>query len=207
MDVARRIIEAYPTALAGEAAVVAATMIAQAATLSPKGFRVVVAGQVVTVPERLYVDRLPALKMNGPAVACLLTRHHDGFVRQRALSQILRVNAEWSIPFVVRLAGEYVLEIIAEIEERFAELPSDHIGAFVRANPVRSSEPRLHSAHPSPRDQLLELLLPAHPAPRLCGAAADGPHRGGRLRNLKPALGGGPSGSGRRPPPAPRRLP
>lgn len=134
MDVARRIIEAYPTALAGEAAVVAATMIARAATLSPNGFRVVVAGQVVTVPERLYVDRLPALKMNGPAVACLLTRHYDGFVRQRALSQILRVNAEWSIPFVVRLAGEYVMEIIAEIEERFAELPSDHMGAFVRAN-------------------------------------------------------------------------
>jgi hypothetical protein len=46
---------------------------------------------------------------------CLYTRHHDGFVRQRAVEGLLQAKQPWVVPFVVRLVGEYVLEIVETI--------------------------------------------------------------------------------------------
>lgn len=54
------------------------------------------------------------------AIACLYTRHHDGFVRQRALQRVLASDETWTIPFVVQLLGEYVIEICEDIR-RYAE--------------------------------------------------------------------------------------
>ena len=40
-----------------------------------------------------------------------MPRHHDGRVRHKALPQILASNAPWTIPFVLQLCGEYVIEL------------------------------------------------------------------------------------------------
>lgn len=42
---------------------------------------------------------------------CLLARHHDGFVRQRQIDDLVRLCEPWSIPYVLALLGDYVLEI------------------------------------------------------------------------------------------------
>lgn len=46
-----------------------------------------------------------------------MTRHHDGKLRQKALRQILRAEADvaWTIPFVIQLCGEYVIEIGTDV--------------------------------------------------------------------------------------------
>src|SRR6185312_1590283 len=58
-------------------------------------FSVQVCGEAVTIPYRLYhspsqimTEHLTDLEKE--LVDCLLTRHHDGFVRQRHLEQIIR---------------------------------------------------------------------------------------------------------------------
>jgi len=135
MDVAERIARAFPRAMTREAEAAAATVASMGATLSPDGFRVVAGAELVTIPERLYVEERNLLASGNGLVACLLTRHHDGFVRQRALERVLRLDTLWAVPFVVRLVGEYVVEIVEQIDDGFAELPLDHVSAFVVANP------------------------------------------------------------------------
>lgn len=113
---------------------------------SGKSVELSVLGEPVDVPHRIY-SRAPTNgtplegSVDATAVACLYTRHHDGYVRQRALQHVLRSGEPWTVPFIVQLLGEYVIEICDDIY-RFAEteLPNrpGHlraVGAFADENP------------------------------------------------------------------------
>ena len=81
---------------------------------------IILAGDPVEIPYRIYNPVPPTdLAQGGSeaavAIDCLYTRHHDGFVRQRALQRILASDETWTIPFVVQLLGEYVIEICEDI--------------------------------------------------------------------------------------------
>lgn len=135
MVVVERMVRAFPGAMRREAEAAATALANSGATLSPDGFTVIVGVEPVTIPERLYVDVRTAPAGDGDLIACLLTRHHDGFVRQAALEHVLRLDTAWATPFIVRLVGEYVIEIIEQIDVRCADLPLDHLPDFVKANP------------------------------------------------------------------------
>lgn len=66
--------------------------------------------------------------------SCLLTRHHDGHVRQRHLERILSVHEPWIAPFVVQLTGEYVIEILEGVEAYLPTLDPALYGRFIRDN-------------------------------------------------------------------------
>jgi hypothetical protein len=90
-------------------------------------------------PPRGMLDGL--LDEQRALVACLYSRHNDGFVRQRWLGVMLTSHQPWVAPFVVQLLGEYVVEITAAIE-RFARerLPArteqrHAFSTFLAANP------------------------------------------------------------------------
>jgi hypothetical protein len=135
MVVVERMVRAFPRAMAREAEAAAKVLVTLGATLSPDGFTVVVGTDLVTIPDRLYVEEQTAPAAEDGLIACLFTRHHDGFVRQRALERVLRLETPWAVPFIVRLVGEYVIEIIGQIDDRFTDLPVEHLTAFVKANP------------------------------------------------------------------------
>lgn len=130
------------------------TVRAVVATLSPpihrleQSFTVLVREDIVVIPYRLYyAEPVPG---SGPLLvgdqalvrACLMSRNHDGHVRQRAVERLLASSEDWVVPFVVQLVGEYVVEIMETI---WADLASDLTGLhsprrdayqrFVRANP------------------------------------------------------------------------
>lgn len=67
--------------------------------------------------------------------SCLLTRHHDGHVRQRQLERLLPVSESWVVPFVFQLTGEYVIEILNTCESNFQMLDPMLYGTFIRDNP------------------------------------------------------------------------
>jgi hypothetical protein len=84
-------------------------------------FQVDVRGETVTIPWRIYHDE-PVGGSEGSVTPtqqlilhCLYSRHSDGLVRQRHLEQIMESSKPWVVPFVVQLAGEYVLEILDAI--------------------------------------------------------------------------------------------
>lgn len=98
---------AFPSALRPAAEQVVASL--PPAEHRPAGsFSVLVNGEIVTIPYRLYhpvrrKDPVPrASDQEELILECMLTRHHDGHVRQRALERVLDGTDDWIVPFVVR---------------------------------------------------------------------------------------------------------
>ncbi len=42
-----------------------------------------------------------------------MTRHHNGFFREKYLKQIIKSKEKWVTPFIILLIGKYVFEILA----------------------------------------------------------------------------------------------
>jgi hypothetical protein len=101
--------------------------------------RLIVRGKTVHIPKRIHFIGLCDAKLGEePAplqvVQCLRTRSTDGYERQASLRDILLLNEPWSIPFVVLLAGEYVVEIIEDILVALPALSPEAYIEFVREN-------------------------------------------------------------------------
>jgi hypothetical protein len=86
-----------------------------------------VAEELLNIPYRVYYDRQRLLKATnslgetGFISLCLGTRHYDGFIRELCLRRLLSVDEKCAVPFIVQLLGEYVIEVIQPINERFDE--------------------------------------------------------------------------------------
>ncbi|MGW0315615.1 hypothetical protein [Streptomyces flavidovirens] len=119
-NVTHVLVAAFPTRLADDVqGVLAITPEARLAPIMP--FEVEVQGEAVAIPSRIYNEE-PGTDLERPLTGtqqvilhCLYSRHSDGRVRQRHLEQIVASSEPWVVPFVVQLAGEYVLEILTAI--------------------------------------------------------------------------------------------
>ncbi|MFD7705383.1 hypothetical protein [Streptomyces caelestis] len=138
---------AFPTGLAGDVQSVLAVMPdARLAPMEP--FEVEIQGETVAIPSRIYNEEPGAhfeCSLTGTQqliLHCLYSRHSDGRVRQRHLEQIVASGEPWVVPFVLQLAGEYVLEILDVIGRGLVGLtvPSSAqrrlYGEFIARNPA-----------------------------------------------------------------------
>jgi hypothetical protein len=98
--------------------------------------------ETLKIPYRLYYGlELLRLKLHTSygveklVLACLGTRHYDGYLRQQCLGYLLRSETCWVIPYIVQLAGEYVVEITSEVADGIVSLDSSSIAKFARQNP------------------------------------------------------------------------
>ncbi|MEU8590140.1 hypothetical protein AB0C59_24540 [Streptomyces sp. NPDC048664] len=146
-NAAHVLMAAFPTRLARDVQSVLAVMPeASSAPMTP--FEVEVRGETVVIPSRIYNEE-PATgferALSGTQQMILhglYSRHHDGRVRQRHLEQITASGEPWAVPFVVQLAGEYVLEIIESIERGLPGLAEPGstqrklYGEFIARNPA-----------------------------------------------------------------------
>jgi hypothetical protein len=133
-----RLLHAFPTSLSAEALPAISVL-----PKNPHGvgnFTVQVNNEAVLIPYRVYhdtamihTDKLSSMQKH--LVDCILTRHHDGFVRQKRLAQIVSSNYAWVPPFVIQLLGEYVVEILHVIEANLGNLDKALYTEFLRANP------------------------------------------------------------------------
>jgi hypothetical protein len=84
---------------------------------------------------RAQLPACAALPGDAGAIAlCLGARHHDGHVREACLKQLLLQERAWTVPFVVHLCGEYVLEIIEVIGAALPEWNADALERYLREN-------------------------------------------------------------------------
>ncbi|MCT9084475.1 hypothetical protein [Streptomyces fulvoviolaceus] len=147
-NVSHALVAAFPTRLARDVQSVLAVMPeARLAPMMP--FEVEVQGETVAIPSRIYNEE-PGADLERPLAGgtqqvilhCLYSRHSDGRVRQRHLEQIVASGEPWVVPFVVQLAGEYVLEILEAIGRGLPELavPGSAqrrlYGEFIARNPA-----------------------------------------------------------------------
>lgn len=113
-----------------------------------ESFEVEVAGETVALPARIYNEEPVAASVRHltgtqqEMLHCLYTRHSDGRCRQRHLELIVGSGEPWVVPFVMQLAGEYVLEILEVIRRGLGGLavPGSAqrglYGEFITRNPV-----------------------------------------------------------------------
>jgi hypothetical protein len=100
---------------------------------------VTVAGAAVQIPTRLHFlspyKTSPLLQGDASAMAqCLCTRSTDGYIRQAYLRSVVKIDEPWAIPFVVLLAGDYVIEIAKDLKAALSSLNRDAYIGFVREN-------------------------------------------------------------------------
>ncbi|WP_152446892.1 hypothetical protein [Janthinobacterium sp. HH01] len=85
------------------------------------------AAENLSIPYRVYYDKQQLLNCanSSGSVAlialCLGTRHYDGYLRELCLRRLLLVEESWIAPFVIQLLGEYVIEVVQPIHERFLD--------------------------------------------------------------------------------------
>ena len=128
---------AFPASLHQDALEACATLPAVRALGRP--FPIRLGNEIVTVPCRLHLDTnlihndfLSPLQKE--ILNCLLTRHTDGMTRQRHLSGIVGLSRTWIPPFVVQLAGEYVVEILDVICQNLPVLDTTLYKEFLCLN-------------------------------------------------------------------------
>lgn len=131
------LIAAFPEALRSDVGVVANFIGGGNAT--DRGLPVVVRGELLTIPYRIYDDPDETLlaclnETQAIVYACLLTRHHDGHVRQRQIERLVASSEPWVAPFVMQLCGEYVIEILDTVEAHLSSIDQCTYGAFFREN-------------------------------------------------------------------------
>lgn len=110
----------------------------QTSYASPQ-FAVRVSGETVLIPQRIHFADFgldaPVRSVEAQMAHCLLTRSTDGYERQRAFGTILTLNQPWSIPFLVALIGEYVIEILDDAHAALPLLDRAMVGQFLCENP------------------------------------------------------------------------
>ncbi len=67
-------------------------------------------------------------------LACILTRHHNGYVREKYLNQIIGSDKYWTTPYLVQLLGEYVIEILDLVWDNFDRVNATHLRKFILEN-------------------------------------------------------------------------
>jgi hypothetical protein len=107
-----------------------------------QGFVVQVHSQTLSAPSRVYysTDRLLTHIRNARGESrilalCLGTCHHDGFVREHCVRELIEIDRTWAVPFVVKLLGEYVIQIANVIIAALPRVSRTTYGEFVRENP------------------------------------------------------------------------
>lgn len=112
-------------------------------TLGPSSpFRVVVGNQILNIPYRIYYQETNLAgsenrsSLQNEIIYCLFTRHHNGYVREKCLCEIVSLEHDWIPPYVLQLLGEYVIEILDVIEENLPKLNTDLYRAFLVSNRV-----------------------------------------------------------------------
>ncbi|WP_196222255.1 hypothetical protein [Burkholderia ubonensis] len=58
------------------------------------------------------------------------------FGRRRQIERLASESLDWIAPFIIQLCGEYVIEILDDVEQRVPRLDRDIYRAFIRENPV-----------------------------------------------------------------------
>jgi hypothetical protein len=137
---------AFPHVLADDVAAARAIM-PPTAHGAARSFSVLLPEDRVCIPERIYNPEPEDAKIatltpiQQTILHCLYTRHHNGFVRRRHLAHLLASLLPWAVPYIVRLLGEYVAEIVTDINDGLPDLTTPKsptarlFGRFAADNP------------------------------------------------------------------------
>jgi hypothetical protein len=139
----QEVVRGFPAALRGDVETVVHLLPRPWRRLGADAHRVVVQGEALQIPVRIYTPEPPNLLAGGQSAVqrliagCVHSRNSDGYVRQAACARILPSAEPWVAPYVIQLLGEYVVEISALVLDALSTQSSFEWPAyreFVAAN-------------------------------------------------------------------------
>jgi len=149
------ILRAFPITLANDIHVILDNIPLAPITASQEFFTVRIHSETLHIPHRIYCAAPdPALinelmPQQSKILCCLLTRHHSGYMRELYLKQLLLPGCcdVWIIPYVIRLLGEYVIEILQVINDNLHLIDTAMLRGFIKDNPefIKTTESRVMS--------------------------------------------------------------
>ncbi len=97
----------------------------------------------IRLPARVYFDELGPNQLAAlnereyKVLCCYFTRHHNGYIREKYLRQLLSHTYlyDWELPFICALIGEYVVEILDVIYENWNFINKSGMNSFIEDNP------------------------------------------------------------------------
>jgi len=101
--------------------------------------RVVLRGESLIIPKRVYFGQYHTQSLSylqEMMLNCLYLCHCNGHLREHYLRELLAVKEDFTLPFIAKLLGDYVIEIVKLL---YSELPNDtrdKLRDFFRANPL-----------------------------------------------------------------------
>lgn len=97
-------------------------------------------GEHLRIPSRVYFPE-PTQKsieslsdIQKDILAAILTRHHDGYVREKNLRFIITKQRPWIVPYIFQLTGEYVIEILKYQSDNVELLKTEIVAEFFKNN-------------------------------------------------------------------------
>jgi hypothetical protein len=134
------LIRAFPSEIQEDVRAVLACLPPDPHSRRIRHFSVNVRDEKLSIPHRVYYDvsktQLSSLSPSQMEIlSCILSRHSDGFVRERSLEKFLTSKHIWIPTFVIQLAGEYVVEILALIERSLDSFDEGIYAEFLANNP------------------------------------------------------------------------
>ena len=111
-------------------------------TLSSNTQTIQLNNELLIISYRLYVaepDSESERKLTATQrtiLNCIYLRHHDGYLRQRRLENLINEAGYWVTPFTIQLLGEYVIEIIQVLDILINDKTIDNYRQFAKENPI-----------------------------------------------------------------------
>ena len=109
--------------------------------IADNGFTYTLGDGEICFPARIYFHepserKIQSLtKQQQNILHCIYSRHHNGFVREKHISELLAEDiSEWAIPYVVKICDEYVVEILKMVYENLKEKDTSRIKQFCADN-------------------------------------------------------------------------
>ena len=65
---------------------------------------------------------------------CIYCRHFDGYIREKRLRNLILIDHFWVLPFKLQLLGEFVIEILDELNKHITEENASHFKRLILEN-------------------------------------------------------------------------
>ncbi len=97
-------------------------------------------GEILSIPYRVYFNEPEFDKENKltelqkTILNCIYLRHHNGLVRQKRLELLLGKNDYFIISYKFHLLGEYVIQILEDLQKHITESNIDDFVKFSNEN-------------------------------------------------------------------------
>lgn len=108
-----------------------------------KSITYIIEGQSINMPISIFNLEVPAdnlrelTKRQRLILHCVYSRHHDGYIREKHMKNILASDyEEWAIPYIVKISEEHVVEIVQLVYDQLRESDISRIRQFCANNVV-----------------------------------------------------------------------